>query len=92
MFAGMGCRVEIEHEPRQPRRAGCPEVLYRHQAERSGRQVYRGGTRPFGLGRRLLTGCTRCRDGVAGVKQVEGMPREGEEPNQEGEGEDAPQG
>jgi hypothetical protein len=54
--------------------------------------VYRGGTRPFGLGRRLLTGCTRCRDGVVGVIQVEGMPREGEEPNQEGEGEDAPQG
>ena len=52
----------------------------------------RGGARPLELGRRLLTGCTRCRNGVAGMKQVEGMPREGEEPDQEGEGEDAPQG
>ena len=92
MFAGMSRRVEIEHEPRQPRRAGCPEVLYRQQAERSGRQVYRGGARPFGLGRKLLAGCTRCRNGVVGMEQVEGMPREGKEPNKEGKGEDAPQG
>ena len=92
MFAGAGLRVEIEHEPRQPRRAGRPEVLYRRQAERSGRQVYRGGARPLGLGRSLLTGCTCCRNGVVGVKRIEGQTWEVEEFDQEGEDEDAPQG
>ena len=91
MFAGAGLRVEIEHEPRQPRRNGCPEVLYRQQAERSGRQVYRGGARPFWLGRKLLTGCTCCRNGVVGMKRIEGKTWEGEEADQEGDGEDAPQ-
>ena len=92
MFAGVGLRVEIEHEPRQPRRAGCPEVLYRRQAERSGSQVYTGGARPLRLGSGLLTGCTCCRKCLAAVKQIEGMPREVEESNQEGEGNDTPQG
>ena len=92
MFVGAGLCVEIEHESRQPRRAGCPEVLYRRQAERSGSQVYTGGARPLRLGRRLLTGCTRCRKCLVAVKQIEGMPREVEESNQEGEDKDTPQG
>jgi len=92
MFAGAGLRVEIEHEPRQPRRNGCPEVLNRRQAERSGSHAYRGGARPLGLGRTFLIGCTRCRNGVVGVKRIEGKTWEGEESDQEGEGKDAPQG
>jgi len=92
MFVGVGLRVEIEHEPRQTRRAGSPEVLNRRQAERSGRQVYTGGARPLGLGRRLLPRLTRCRICLAGVKRIEGMAREVEESDQEGEGKDAPQG
>ena len=92
MFAGAGLRVEIEHEPRPPRRAGRPDVSYRRQAKRSGSHAYRGGARPLGLGRRILTDCTRCRVCLAGVKQIEGMPREVEESDQEGEGKDAPQG
>ena len=91
MFAGAGLGVEIEHEPRQARRAGCPEVLYRRQAERSGSQVYTGGARPLRLGRRLLTGCPCFRKCLAIVKQIEGMHREVEESNQEGEGKDTPQ-
>jgi len=91
-FARQGLRVEIEHEPRQPRRAGRPEVLYRRQAERSGRHAYTGGVRPLGLGRRLLTSLARCRTCLADVKRIEGMAREVEESDQEGEGKDAPQG
>ena len=92
MFAGAGLRVEIEHKPRQPRRTGRPEVLNRRQAERSGSHANRGGARPLGLGRMLLTGRIRCRTCLAGVKQIEGMAREVEESDQEGEGKDAPQG
>ena len=92
MFAGTDIRVEIEHEPRQSRRAGRPEVLNRRQAERSGDHAYRGGTRPFGLGWRILIGGTRCCKCLIGVRRNGGMPREAEESDQEGEGKDAPQG
>jgi hypothetical protein len=92
MFIGAGFCIEIEYESRQSRRTGCPEVLYRRQAERSGRQVYRRSAHPVGLGRRVPTGVTRCRECMAGVKQIEGMPGEIEESDQEGEGEDSPQG
>ena len=92
MFAGAGLPVEIKHKPRQARRAGCPEVLNRRQAERSRRQVYTGGARPLGLGRRLLTRLTRCRICLASVKRTESMAREVEESDQECEGKDVPQG
>lgn len=92
MFAGAGFRVEIEHEPRHPRGAGCPEVLNRRQAECSGSYTYRRGAGPFGLGRILLMGGACCRQGLAGVKQIKGMPREVEESDQAGEGKETPQG
>jgi hypothetical protein len=92
MFTEAGLYVEVEHEPRQPWRTGCPEVLNRRQAERRRRQVDRGGARPLGLGRRLLTVCTHRRICLVGVKRIEGMARQVEESDQEGEGKDAPQG
>lgn len=89
MFAGTDRCVEIEHEPRQSRRAGCSEVLNSCQTERSGGHTYRGGARSFGFGRRFLIGRTRCGICLTGVKRHEGMCREAEQSEQEREGQDA---
>jgi hypothetical protein len=92
MLTETGFQVEIEHKPRQPWRTGRPEVLNRHQAERRGREVYRGVARPFGLRGSLLRVRTRCRVCMAWVNQIEAIAREAEESDQKGEEKDAPQG
>jgi hypothetical protein len=92
MSAGTGGCVEIKDKPYQFRRAGCPEILDRRQAEPRGRQVRPGSARPFVLGLRRLTRRTRCRICQIGVKGNEGMSGEAEESDQDGEEKDTPRG
>jgi len=92
MFAGAGFCVEIEDKPCQSRRACCPEILDRRQAEPRRRQVRPGGTRPFVLGLRRLTRRTRCRICRIGVKGNEDMFGGAEESDQDGEKKDTPRG